>query len=89
MKKICALFGAAVLVLAANTTALGHDEDGVTEVDHYRDADVIHYDHHHRQIYTDEFGNVIGERTVHHDHHYVVPRYNHHRHHHPFFFNEW
>lgn len=77
-----ALFGAAALVLATNTTALAHDdEDGVTQVDRYPGANVIHYDHHHRYLYTDECGNVIGERVVHHDHHYVQPRYNYHRHH--------
>lgn len=79
-----ALFGAAALVLAANTTARAdHDEDRVTDVERYHDADVVHYDHHHRQVYTDYYGNVIGERTAHHDHHYVEPRYNynHHRHH--------
>ena len=75
MKKLLALFGAAALVLAANSTAMAHDDDdGVTQIDRYHDADVIHYDHHHRQLVTDECGNVIGERTIHHDHHYVAPR---------------
>ncbi|MFN2477385.1 MAG: hypothetical protein ABR526_13720 [Chthoniobacterales bacterium] len=76
MKKMLALFGAAAaLLLAANTTAFAHDdEDGVTQIDHHYDADVIHYDHHHRQLVTDEYGNVVGERTIHHDHHYVAPR---------------
>ena len=85
MKKMLALFGATALVFAAKTTALAHDdEDGVRQIDRYHDADVIHYDHHHRQVYTDDYGNVIGERTEHHDHHYVQPRYHHHRHHHRF-----
>lgn len=88
MKKLLALFGTAALVLAANTIALAHgdDEDGITQIDRYRDADVIHYDHHHRYVYTDQYGNEV-EQTVHHDHHYVEPvepryRYPRYRRHH-------
>ena len=80
MKKTFLAVAIAGLVLTG-PTARAHDEDEVTRVDRYRDADVIHYDHHHRYVYTDEFGNVIGERTVHHDHHYVQPRYRRHLHH--------
>ena len=85
MKKImfCAL-AAGALVLTNGTARANHDDDydGVSHVERYPDADVIHYDHHHRYVYTDDYGNVIGEREVHHDHHYVQPRYNRYRHHH-------
>jgi hypothetical protein len=67
----------AFVLTGATVRAHDDDEDRVTRVDRYRDVDVIHYDHHHRYVYTDEYGNVIGERTVHHDHHYVQPRYRH------------
>jgi hypothetical protein len=78
MKKttLCAL-AAGALVLTGATARAHDDEDGVTQVDRYPGADVVHYDHHHRQYYTDEYGNLV-EQTVHHDHHYVVPRENHH-----------
>ncbi|MDQ6625196.1 MAG: hypothetical protein M3Y69_03505 [Verrucomicrobiota bacterium] len=84
MKKtiLCALAAGALVSSSATVRAHDDDYDGVTQVDRYRDADVIHYDHHHRQVYTDEYGRVIGEQTVHHDHHYVQPRYNRYRHHH-------
>ena len=75
---LCATIAGAV-VLAGSTARAHDDEDRVTEVDRYYNADVVHYDHHHRNVYTDEYGNVIGERSVHHDHHYVQPRYRHHR----------
>ncbi len=92
MKKtiLCAL-AAGALVFTGATARAEHDEDydGVTRVDRYRDANVVHYDHHHRQVYTDYYGNVIGERTVHHDHHYVEPRYRRHHHHRRIFFGGW
>ena len=77
MKKtlLSALVLGALSLTAVTARAHDDDEDRVTRVDQYPDADVVHYDHHHRYLYTDEFGNVIGERTVHHDHHYVEPRY--------------
>ncbi|MEP6685517.1 MAG: hypothetical protein ABJB22_01960 [Verrucomicrobiota bacterium] len=78
------LFGAllaAAFVLSGTTARAHDDEDRVTQIDRYHDADVVHYDHHQRYLYTDEYGNVIGERTIHHDHHYVQPRYRHYRHH--------
>lgn len=71
----------ALALASATARAHGDDEDQVTRVDRYPDADVIHYDHHHRYVYTDEYGNVIGEQTVHHDHHYVQPRYRYYHHH--------
>lgn len=83
MKKtsLCALAIGALVLTGATARAHDDDEDRVTRIDRYHHADVIHYDHHHRYAYTDEYGNVIGERTVHHDHHYVRPRYRweHHR----------
>jgi len=84
MKKtfFCALAIGALVLTGATARADDDDEDRVTRVDHYRHPDVIHYDHHHRYVYTDEFGSVIGERTVHHDHHYVQPQYRR-DHHHP------
>jgi hypothetical protein len=89
MKKtsLCALAIGVLVLTGATVRAHDDDEDRVTRIDRYRHADVIHYDHHHRYVETDEFGNVIGEQTVHHDHHYVVPRdnyYQHRRRHHRF-----
>ncbi len=82
MKKTFFSFLAIGALVLTSVTARAHDddEDRVTHIDHYGYADVIHYDHHHRYVYTDECGNVIGEQTVHHDHHYVVPRYRHYHH---------
>ncbi len=63
----------ALVLTSAGARAHDDEEDQITQIDRYHHADVIHYDHHHRYVYTDEFGNVIGDRTVHHDHHYVQP----------------
>ena len=78
-KLILAVAVGALTGLASPANA--HDgcyEDHVSQVDHYRGEDVIHYDHHHYGY--DEDGNEI---VIHHDHHYAVQNddYGYRRHH--------
>jgi hypothetical protein len=70
MKKVI-LPIAACAFLFLGIQAKAHDEcdeDHVSQVDHYRGEDVVHYDHHHYGY--DAYGNEI---VIHHDHHTVVP----------------
>ena len=76
MKNLVPSLAIAAAFVLCNSAAQADDRDRVTQVDRYSDADVVHYDHHHRTVYVDEYGRVIGSRTKHHDHHYVKPRYS-------------
>lgn len=74
MKILTAILGLAAFFTIGSPALQAHERDRVTRVDRYHDEDVVHYDHHHRKVYVDHYGRVVGTRTRHHDHHYVAPR---------------